>query len=101
MRQQQGRLQRFAWLNQAVRNAHLQRLFAGDTSSGKNEVERTTLSDHPGQADGTQIDERNAEAAVEHAKNGVTGSNAQVAPQCQFETASNCISLYRSQYRLA
>ena len=70
----------FAWFNQAVCHSHAQRLFAGDTAPCENQIESVALPDQTRQTDGSQINERNAKTAVEHAKNRIASGDAQVAP---------------------
>jgi hypothetical protein len=56
------------------------------------------MTDQPRQPDGAEIDQRHAEAAAEHAEDGVLGDHAHIRPQRQFHAAGNRKTLDRRDH---
>src|SRR5262249_56761583 len=96
-----GRLQRVAGRAQAIGEAHHARLLSRDVPAGEDQVERVTVTDETRQANRPLINERNPPATVKNTENGIPGCDSQVAPECEFEAASNSIAFYSGDNRIA
>src|SRR5712692_8711633 len=79
------RFQRVAWLDKAFHQADLQRFHRGYWPAAEDQIEGATLADHARQAHCAEVDERHAEASVEHTKRRVVRRDAEVAPQGELE----------------
>lgn len=88
-----------ARLDQAIGQAHAQRFFARYAAAGQNQVECMAVADEAGQADGAEVDQRNAEAAAEDAEYRIARRHAQIAPQGEFQAAGNGIALHGGHHR--
>src|SRR6266699_1809047 len=93
--------QRLARRRETISKSHHAGLLSRDAPAGEYQIKRVAVTDETRQADRPPIDEWNSPAAVIHAKNGILGSNPQVAPEREFEAASNGIALYRRNHGLA
>ncbi len=89
-----------AGLAEPVREAHAQRLVAGDAATGQDQVERVAQADEPREPHGAAVDQRDAPTAAEHAEDGVASGDAQIAPQRELEPARDGVPLDRRDHRL-
>ncbi len=89
-----GHDQRLAPRCETVRQPHAVRLAGIDRAAGEHHVERTRHADQPRQAHRAAVDQRNAEAAAEHAEDRGLVRHAQIAPGGQLDTAGHAIARY-------
>src|SRR5260370_5620350 len=101
MGQSERVLKRASRFHQTIHQSHLQRFFSLYAASGQYHIERMALSDQARQTDGAEVNEWNTKAPVEDAKHGVTSSNAQVAPQSEFQSAGHGMTFDCRENRLA
>src|SRR6185312_699128 len=77
--QLQRRLQSLATLRKPIDQPNLQRFVSSYATPGKDEIERPTVPDHAGKTYGAEVDEWDTPAAIEDAKNCISGGDAEVA----------------------
>ena len=72
-----------------------------DGPAGEDEVDGPTVTDQSWEADGSAVDEGHAPAPAEHTEGGGLLHDAQVAPECQLETAGDGVAVNGGDDRLA
>ena len=93
--------ERLALGDDAVREAHRERLVGADGRPVRIRSIARLIADQPRQPDRAAVDQRHAEAAAEHAEGRRPRGDAQVAPQRELEPAGDRVALDRGDHRLA
>ena len=93
-----GAFERIAGFGQTIHQSHTPGLLARNTAAGEDQVESVALSDQAGQAHGAAVDQRDSEASAEYAEHCISGSDAQIAPEGEFQTSRDRIAFDRGDH---
>jgi len=100
-RQLACRFQRLPDRNHAVGQPHRQRLLRAHRPAGQDQIERAREPDQARQSYGAAVDERHPPAPAEHAENRILLDHAQIAPQCQLQSARHRVARNRRDDRFS
>src|SRR5258707_4138506 len=82
-------------LGQPLDETDAKRLDSRYRAAGQDQVHRTSLADHARQANAAEVDERDAEAAVEDAPRRLPARHPAGAPQREVEASRDRTALHR------
>ena len=91
---------RFAATDDAIGEAHAQRLLCADRAAGEDQIDCLRMADQPRQADGAEIDQGHAKTAAENAEGRVVCDHAHIRPQRQLHPAGHRKTLDRRDHGL-
>lgn len=96
-----GSAAREPWWTDAIDQPHGERLVCAHRPAGQDQIERAPKADDLGQTNSASVDEGDADAPTEHAKDRISVCDTQIAEQRKLETACNGVAGDGGNERLA